>query len=73
MNSDNNSPPPSSLLSDQDNNNNPSSADDVSTGSNSADEKNDLTRTLIQFAEQAKLEGSVYRKLIEELRVKSEE
>ncbi len=68
MNSDNNSFPLSSPLNDQDNNIIPASAEDGSARINPDGEKNDMTDILTQFAEQAKLEGSVYRKLIEELK-----
>ncbi len=68
MDSDNNSFLLSSPLNDQDNNIIPASAEDVPAGINPDGERNDMTDILNQFATKAKLEGSVYRKLLEELK-----
>ncbi|MEI6434192.1 MAG: hypothetical protein WCP32_05050 [Bacteroidota bacterium] len=68
METENNSLPFSSGLPDQDKNNIASSWDEESLCNSAEYDQADVTRTLTQFAEKAKLEGSVYRKLLDELK-----
>lgn len=68
MNSDNNSLPLSSPLPDQDNNDISYTGEDESSSVSTEGGQEDMTQTLSRFAEQAKLEGSVYRKLLDELK-----
>ena len=68
MDPDSNFLPVSSLLPDQNKNDIDTSPDEGSLSNAPDGQKEDMTKTLTQFAEQAKLEGSVYRKLLEELK-----
>ncbi|MCX6277323.1 MAG: hypothetical protein NT004_04400 [Bacteroidetes bacterium] len=68
MEPENNSLPLSSPLPDQDKSKIASSGDEESLFNNPENDQADVTRTLTRFAEQAKLEGSVYRKLLDELK-----
>lgn len=67
METENNSLP-FSRLPGLDKNNIASSGDEEPSLTNPEDDRADVTRTLTQFAEKAKLEGSVYRKLLDELK-----
>ncbi|MEI6172407.1 MAG: hypothetical protein WCR01_01545 [Bacteroidota bacterium] len=76
MEPNDNSLPLSSRLPDQETNDFTSSWDEEPSCDEPEDEKNDFAKTLNRFAELARMEGRVYRKLIEEVKMekrKSEE
>ena len=69
MEPNDNSLPLSSRLPDQEKNDIASSQDEERSCDDHNGEKDDVTKALNQFAEQARMEGRVYRKLIEEMKM----
>ncbi len=69
MEPNDNSLPLSSRLPDQETNDFTSSWDEERLSDDQEDEKDDFTKILNRFAELARMEGRVYRKLIEEVKM----